>query len=185
MKQSDPLQLVEPGSLVRPRPIGRLVRLSLGSACAYAVYQLLIFSSFIINTPVSVIPNLALMSLIALCIVNYVVNIGLGKSWGRWPSIVLLAVLGFAALLAYVLTGTADHPILGIPYWAVLLYFFAHLGLSFLLAALLGTPGCEMRSIPELVGRISGQSVAEHHCPAALITKIDEWEASKSQGKAA
>ena len=37
MKQSDPLQLVEQGSLDRPGPIGRVVRVALGILCSYAL----------------------------------------------------------------------------------------------------------------------------------------------------
>jgi len=44
------------------------------------------------------------------------------------------------------------------------------------LAALFATPGCEMRSIPEAVRRITGKPVQEHTCPIWFIAKIDDWE---------
>ena len=72
-----------------------------------------------------------------------------------------------------------DHPLFGAALWAWLVYFFAHLGVSFILSAIIATPGCEMRAIPHLFGKISGRAVAEHHCPASFITGIDAWESKR------
>ena len=177
MKQSDALELVAAGSLIRPRTVGRILRLSLGLACYFALYQLVRSHEIIINHPVSQLPNMIFMAGAAICIVNYVVNIGFGKNWGRWPSIISVAVLALIALANWLLLGTPDRWILGIVYWSWLFYFYMHLGTSFLLASMLATPGCEMRAIPELFGKLSGKPTAEHHCPAAFITKVDEWEA--------
>ena len=55
------------------------------------------------------------------------------------------------------------------------LYAFIHLGLSFLLAAVFGTPGCEMRAQPILIGRMMGHEVRDHECPGPIGT-IDRWE---------
>jgi len=176
MKQSDPLQLVKEGTLERPGLVGRVVRLGMGIACVYAAYVLLVYHQAIIDRPVSVLPNIAVIVFGAIFIINYVVNIGFGKSWGRWPSYFTLAATAALSGLGWILFGTPDHPVLGLPLWLWLLYFYAHLGFSFLLAAIIATPGCEMRSIPELVGRIGGRAAEEHHCPASFITKIDDWE---------
>jgi hypothetical protein len=112
----------------------------------------------------------------AIFIMNYVVNIGFGKSWGRWPSYTTLVAAALLSGLGWLLFGTPDHPVLGVALWLWLMYFYTHLGFSFLLAATIATPGCEMRSIPELLGRIIGRAAQEHHCPASFITKIDAWE---------
>jgi hypothetical protein len=182
MRQSDPLLLVEEGSLERPGPVGRLARLGLGGACMYALYVLLLHHQSIIQRPVSVIPNIAVIVFAAIFIINYVVNIGFGKSFGRWPSYLSLAAGGALAGLGWLLFDTPDHPLLGVGLWFWLVYFYAHLGISFLLAAIIATPGCEMRSIPELVGRITGRAALEHHCPASFITKIDAWERRAATG---
>lgn len=176
MKQSDPLQFVEAGSLARPGPIGRALRLALGIACWYAVFQLIVYRQAIIADPVTLLPNLSIIVLAAICIINYVVNIGFGVSWGRWPSYVSLAAGVVLAITAWLLFGSANHPSFGVALWAWLLYFYVHLGSSFVLAAIVATPGCEMRAIPELIGRLSNRSAQEHHCPAALISKVDAWE---------
>ena len=126
MKQSDPLQFVKVGSLERPGPVGRLVRLGLGIACMYALYVLLLYHQTIIDRPVSVLPNIAVMVFAATIILNYVVNIGFGKSWGRWPSYLTLASAAALAGLGWILFGTPDHPVLGVALWLWLLYFYAH-----------------------------------------------------------
>lgn len=177
MKQSDALELITAGSLTRPGMVGRMLRMSLGVACYFALYQLIMSGEHIVNHPVSTLPNMIIIAGVAICIVNYVVNIGFGKSWGRWPSIVSMAVMGVIALATTLVLGTPDHWLLGMVYWSWLFYFYLHLGSSFLLASILATPGCEMRAIPELFGKLSGKAAEEHHCPAAFITRVDEWEA--------
>ncbi|HJN49252.1 MAG: hypothetical protein QGI68_17985 [Pseudomonadales bacterium] len=176
MKQSDSLELVAPGTLDRPGSIGRMVRLGMGVLCLYALWQVIIYREELIDTPVSVIPNFSVMLAIGLCIINYVVNIGFSKSWGRMPAYISLAAFGILAGVSYLVGGDWDSPILGVPLFMWLTYFYGHLGISFTIAAAIATPGCEMRSIPELLGRATGQKAQEHHCPAAFITKIDEWE---------
>lgn len=176
MKQSDALQLVQEGSLERPGPVGRIIRLALGIACLYAIYELLLYRQAIIKTPVSVLPNIALLVFVAILIINYVVNIGFGQSWRRSPSYVSVAIMLILAGVCWLMFGTPDHALLGLVLWIWLLYLFCHLGLSFVISAIIATPGCEMRSIPELIGRMTGRAAREHHCPASFIRKIDAWE---------
>lgn len=180
MKQSDPLQLVDKGTLNPPGPIGRLVRMSLGCACFYALYVLVLQFQSIIQTPISVLPDIAVLVFAAIFIINYVVNIGFGKSWGRWPSYFSIGAALLLTTMSWLAFGTANHPMFGAALWAWLVYFFSHLGVSFMLSAIIATPGCEMRAIPHLFGKISGRAVAEHHCPASFITKIDAWESKRT-----
>jgi hypothetical protein len=182
MKQSDALQLVEEGSLERPGPVGRIVRLALGIACLYAIYELLFYYQAIIHTPVSMLPNIAPLVFAAILIINYVVNIGFGRSLGRRPSFVSISILLILAGVSWLVFGTPDHVLLGLVLWVWLLYFFSHLGLSFVLSAIIATPGCEMRSIPELIGRMTGRGAREHLCPASFISKIDAWEKRVASG---
>jgi hypothetical protein len=181
MKQSDSLDLAAPGSLERPGIIGRLVRLALGVLCLYGLQEIITYRAELIETPVSSLPNFALLIALCVCIINYVVNIGFSREWGRLPLYLSLGIFGLTAGASLIIEGSADTGILGISLFAWLFYFYAHLGISFVVASLLATPGCEMRAIPDLVGRASGQGAQEHHCPAAFITKIDEWEQRRSQ----
>ena len=176
MKQTDALRLVSAGTLARPGPIGRLFRLVLSILCLYVFGEIFYYWSWTTAEPFSTLDNRALLLLAPLCVFNYVVNIGFTKSWGVHPllfSIVILLVFGGIALL---LSGSIDSPIFGITLNLWFAYFYGHLGLSFVLAAIIATPGCEMRAIPELAGRASGRVTEEHHCPAGFITQLDEWE---------
>lgn len=182
MKQSEPLELVDPGTLTRPGPIGRLVRLSLGALCLYVFADLFYYAEWTVTQPFSSLANRFLVLLAPLCIFNYVVNIGYSKSWGRRPLLLSLIALAVFAGIAFLFTSNFDSPILGVPLNLWLGYFYGHLGFSFTLSAVLATPGCEMRAIPELFGRMRGTPSEEHHCPAAFISKIDEWEHRRTSG---
>jgi hypothetical protein len=181
MKQSDPLALVDAGTLARPGPVGRLVRMALGAFCFYVLWELWLNAGTTTASPVSTFGNRLLLILAPLYIINYVVNIGFSKSWGRRPLFASLAVLVVSACGALLVSGTFDSPIVGLPLNLWLAYFYSHLGISFGVSALLATPGCEMRAIPELYGRMRGKPSGEHHCPVAFITRIDEWERQRLQ----
>ena len=73
----------------------------------------------------------------AIIIINYVVNIGFGKSWGRWPSYFSIGAALLLAVMAWLAFGTPDHPLFGAALWAWLVYFYAHLGVSFILSAII------------------------------------------------
>lgn len=181
MKQSDPLALVDAGTLARPGPVGRLVRMALGAFCLYVLWELWRAAGTTTASPFSTLDNRLLLILAPLYIINYVVNIGFSKSWGRRPLFASLAVLVVSACAAFLVSGTFDSPIFGLPLNLWLAYFYGHLGISFGISALIATPGCEMRAIPELYGRMRGKPSEEHHCPASFITRIDEWERQRLQ----
>lgn|GEM_PF-560771 len=170
------LELVDRGSLTKPGIVGRLVRLALGVLCIYGLGELLTVYPDFIERPIELLPNLSLMILIVLCVFNYVVNIGFSKNWNNYPLIVALSVLVLVAGFGYLIDGNPSSRYLGVLLMLWLGYFYAHLGLSFILAAFIATPGCEMRSIPELIGKINKSPVKAHHCPSSIISGIDRWE---------
>ena len=174
------LQLIEPGTLSKPGPLGRIIRLLLGTVCLYGFFEVLEIAAYIIADPVKVLPGLSLLILLVLCILNYVVNIGFSKDWKHYPVMVSVIFFGIVALGGYLLTGNPSSSLLGIALLVWLTYFYTHLGISFVLAALLATPGCEMRAIPELFGKITSKESKEHHCPSSIISGIDKWEANRS-----
>ncbi|PHR90764.1 MAG: hypothetical protein COA78_34435 [Blastopirellula sp.] len=176
------LELLEQGTLSRPGSIGRMARLSLGLFCTYALWEITNIAADFIEQPIRYLPNLSLMLVAPICIFNYVINIGYSKDWHRYPLIVSLVFFVVIALGGYVINGDANSTLLGIALLAWLGYFFSHLGVSFLIAAVLATPGCEMRAIPELFGKITGKASNEHHCPVSIISGIDNWE-RKRRGK--
>lgn len=170
------LDLVEPGSLEKPGPIGRTFRFMLGLLCFYGLYEIVRVAPYFVTDPIGLLSGMSLMILVAVCIFNYVINIGFSRNWNSFPVLVILAILGIAATISYLVLGTANSPLVGIPIMIWLSYFFAHLGLSFVLAAILGTPGCEMRAIPQLLGKITHRESMEHYCPSSIISGIDRWE---------
>lgn len=169
-------QFLEPGSLSKPGMVGRSVRLIFGMFCIYALWQLFTVAPYVISDPFTYLANLVLMIAFALCLINYVVNLGFSRNWRNYPLLVSLVWFGSIAVFGYLAGAEFWNRLFGISLLLWLGYFFAHLGISFLLAAILGTPGCEMRAIPELFGKIAGRQVSEHRCPVSFINKIDEWE---------
>lgn len=175
------LDLVDRGSLARPGPIGRLLRLTLGAACFYGLWELINVAPIFVERPLELLPNLSLMILVVLCVFNYVVNIGFSKDWNHYPLTISLSLIFSVALIGYLLTGNPGSTSLGILIVLWMGYFYTHLGVSFLLASILATPGCEMRAIPELFGRMTNKAMKEHHCPSSIISGIDRWEYNRRQ----
>lgn len=170
-----------PGSLPPPRFIGRAVRLLVGLWLLHFLYQLITEGDdiFLGTSP----PNhwaVWVSTIIGLALTPYVVNIGFSRNWRHWPR---LAVIAAAILLAGI-----DLVVFG-SWWALplgmfsliwFLYWSSHLGLSFVLSALIATPGCEMRAIPHLWTLVTGRPTKEHSCPGAL-DRLDRWERERSR----
>lgn len=170
------LELVDQGSLERPGPIGRLLRLTLGLLCLFGLFELIEVAAYFIERPIELLPNLILLILAPLCVFNYVVNIGFSKNWNSRPLMFVLALFLLTAAVGFLLTGDPESTALGLAISIWLGYFYGHLGISFVLAAVLATPGCEMRAIPELMGKLAKSEAKEHHCPSSIISGIDRWE---------
>ncbi len=181
MSGSGTLDFVAAGTLQRPGPLGRFVRLALGALCLYALWAIVQQTDSIVTHPYSRALDWAPFAVGPLCVFNYVVNIGFGRHWGQAPLMTSLAILLAVAGVTFVTTGDANSPVLGASLMLWLTYFYAHLGASFVVAAIIATPGCEMRAIPELIGRARGLQGAEHACPVALIAQIDAWERQRSE----
>ncbi len=164
------------GTLLPPGPLGRLLRLALGVLIAKFIIDWLtiIDSSDFLN------PFIILWIAFSISLVPYVVNIGFGFNSGAKPRYVLMGFWVVAAIAGFVIEGVLRSEIL----WAVIeitqIYIYGHLGISFLLSAILSTPGCEMRAISHLLGKISGKGSQEHYCPG-FIDKVDRWERNRSR----
>ena len=173
---------VEAGTLLKPGLIGRLVRLVLGIVCLYFVLGLVVDGLGLVGWKVPTDQRMWFGVLFGLWVFSYVVNIGFTRSWGRNPTAAVVVVAWGIWIVGMVQNGSPWSPALG---WFVriwLLYTYAHLGVSFILSALIATPGCEMRALPHLWTIVTGQDTAEHYCPGAL-DRIDRWEAERSETK--
>jgi hypothetical protein len=164
----------EPGTLSKPGWIGRLVRLLMAALMFYLLYVVYLnLNNFVEGAPEQAI--LWFLVLLAFFLLSPVVNIGFGKLWGNNPQswfLIILYILinvGTFSKNAYWTLETA-YLILGLQ-----IYVFSHLGISFLLASILATPGCEMRSIPHLYTIFTGNKTREHFCPG-MLDSVDKWE---------
>ena len=163
------------GTLLPPGPIGRLVRLFMGLIILKFIYDWLtiIDSSDYLNL------FILLWIAFSVSLVPYVINIGYGVNFGARPRFILLGVWALAGIAGTLSEGMVRSEL----FWGVIeatqIYIYGHLGISFLLSAILSTPGCEMRAIPHLMGKVSGQGSQEHYCPG-FIDNIDRWERNRS-----
>ena len=157
--------------------VGRTVRLLLGLVCCYTALQYAGIADAFLRPD---LPQLFLLTgpAFALWLLPPVVNLGFGRSWKNRPRNVVLVLCAGAILVDLFVYGQMWGPPLGAVLWATTVYTFTHLGPSFVLASVLATPGCEMRAIPALIGRLTGHTAQEHHCPG-FITPLDNWEARR------
>ncbi len=171
LAMKDTFQFDRPGTLVRPGPIGRIVRLLLGALCVSLAWQLAVHADVADLRN----PSIWFLAVLALMLVPYVVNIGFGVNWGAWPRITSIALILGAAIVSYFSTNhvLATPLLAAIAIWMI--YVYGHLGISFLISTVLATPGCEMRAIPHFLGAVFKHDAREHYCPG-FIDNIDRWE---------
>ncbi|VAW00003.1 hypothetical protein MNBD_ALPHA06-2307 [hydrothermal vent metagenome] len=111
-----------------------------------------------------------------LFLVNFVINIGYSRAWKNWPVIISAALLLAAAGFGFASQGTVQTPVLASTLFFWEFYIFLHLGVSFVLAGILATPGCEMRAPFHLFSLLTGKTTKEHHCPVGPLNALDKWE---------
>lgn len=178
----------ESGTLRPPGPIGRLMRLVLGLWILHLFYQLIVFellaprASELISWQAPSRWVWWVTILIFFWVFPYVVNIGLSQNWRRKPQGFLLAMAILVGCLGFALHDSLWSPVLG---WLVLiwlLYVTAHLGFALVLAAILATPGCEMRAFHHLWTKVTGRETKEHYCPG-FFDKLDKWEADRNKSQ--
>ncbi|MEE8526963.1 MAG: hypothetical protein V3S70_00185 [Gammaproteobacteria bacterium] len=174
------LKLDETGSLPRPGPIGRLVRLAFGLVCIWYVFVLIAVSGDLMSGQGGIRPVVWNGVLIGLFLVSYIINIGYSRPWKKWPALISAGVFLAIAGIGYLTKGTVETELLARAVWGWEVYLFSHLGVAFVIAALIGTPGCEMRAFHDLYSRLTGIPTKEHYCPVGPLHPIDQWEAGRS-----
>lgn len=175
------LKFDNPGSLPKPGPVGRLVRLVFGLICTWYVVQLLEISGQLMADGGRIKPVVWNGILIGLFLVSYVVNIGYSRAWKKWPALISGGIFLAIAAYGHSVNGSYETYLLARTVWGWEIYLFSHLGLAFIISALLATPGCEMRAFHDLYSRLSGVPVKEHVCPVGPLNAIDQWEAGRKQ----
>ncbi len=175
------LKLDDPGTLPKPGPIGRIVRLGLGYACLNYVFALWIVRDMLTSSDGSIRALLWSGVVWGLILISYIVNIGFSRSWKKWPAVASMLLLLVAAGINYILHGSIEGQITATVVYIWLLYSFTHLGLAFILSAIIGTPGCEMRAFHHFYSIITGRPTKEHYCPVGPLNAIDKWEAGRQK----
>ncbi len=173
------LTLDEPGSLPRPGPIGRLVRLAFGLTCAWYIQGLLVVSNQLMDSSGHVRSVVWNGIVVGLFLISYVINIGYSRSWKKWPAIVSAALFLIVAGIGYITSASFQTEFLARTLWVWEIYLFSHLGLAFLISGVIVTPGCEMRAFHDLYTRVTGIPTKEHYCPVGPLHPIDQWEAGR------
>ncbi len=174
------LKLEESGTLSKPGPIGRLLRLTLGLLCLSYVYGLITVWDNALSPEGSIVSFVWNGVLPGLFLVSYVINIGFSRDWKKWPAIVSALMLLVVAAIGYVQSGTLETLLLARAILIWELYIFLHLGSTFVIATLIGTPGCEMRAFHHLFSLVTKNPTKEHHCPVGPLGPVDNWEARQS-----
>ncbi len=175
------LNLVQSGTINKPGPIGRLFRLFLGMGClsfiAYLVYNRTIFFNDIVHYNWGVWIGL----IYGIILLPYIVNIGFSINSGKRLQLVAILTLVMASAFDYFSTGNFLDLITGGLVYLMLIYLYGHLGLSYVIASIIATPGCEMRAFPQLWSLITKKPSKEHCCPIGPLSKIDRWDSDRKK----
>jgi len=175
------LRLDEPGTLPRPGLVGRLARLAFGALCIWYLAELIGIDESLLDSQGHVRSVIWNGIFPGLFLVSYIINIGFSRAWKKWPAAASVGVFLLLAAYGYFTQGSFETVALASAVWVWEFYLFTHLGLSFLLSALLGTPGCEMRALHDLYSRLTGRSTKEHFCPVGPLSAIDRWESGRRE----
>jgi hypothetical protein len=175
------LRLDDPGSLSRPGPIGRIVRMAFGVLCLWYIANLIHTGSSLLDGGGHIKSLIWNGVLIGLILISYVINIGFSKGWKKWPAFISAGMLLLIADFGFLTQGSIETNLLARVIWVWELYLFSHLGFAFVISSIIGSPGCEMRAFHELYSRITGVPTKEHFCPIGPLHSIDQWENERLQ----
>lgn len=176
------LKLEEPGSLPKPGPVGRIVRLVFGFLCLWYVAALVDANGSLLGADGHIETVVWNGLVIGLFLISYVVNIGYSRAWKKWPAIVSASVFLVIGGIGFAAEGSIETNLLARAIWTWELYLFTHLGAAFVIAGVIGTPGCEMRAFHDVYSRITGVPTKAHYCPVGPLHRIDRWEVRRSKG---
>jgi hypothetical protein len=165
----------EPGNIEPPRIIGRIIRVVLGVVCLDLVWQIVDDIPGMIERGWPVNPVAICTIFLGFYLLRPVFNLGFTLK----DNYRLQIAVFFITLFIIILEWSLESLLFGEWFTAFLMlwmtYVFGHLGVSFVLSAIIKTPGCEMRALPHLWSLTTGKKTLEHHCPG-FLKNIDSWE---------
>ena len=143
-----------------PGPIGLLIRVVLGVAAVYALVEL-VTKWDIFRDQNLIESDFWFVTVFTVCLLADVFNIGLRRRWGVWPIVVFLAGAAAIGSASYLTAGEIWTTALAAWMYAGDLVVFAALSVSFPVAIVMRTPGCELNALPKLVARLRGTADEE------------------------
>ncbi len=168
---------VPPGTLPKPGLLGRGIRLVLGI--------IILLSAFSVARSLGLIENargipesasLWVLVVVLFFSMSDMINLGLKVRWGQKAQLVTLGAALVCIAVDYIFYARLWAPPLGILFYLWFLLTAVPLGIALILAAILGTPGCEMRVYATIIAQLQGHSASEHYCHGGRDF-IDRWEA--------
>jgi hypothetical protein len=159
MQAIDEAHELRPGP-ARPGPVGLLIRVVLGMAAIYGLVDL-VTSWNVFRDQDLIESDFWFITLFTLCLLPDVFNIGLRRRWGLWPLVIFLAGAATIGSASYLAAGEIWTTALAAWVYAGDLLVFAALSVSFPVAIVTRTPGCELNAVPRLVARLRGTADAE------------------------
>ena len=144
----------------RPGPVGLLIRVVLGAASVWGLVDL-VTNWDVFRDQDLIESDFWFITLLTLCLLPDVFNIGLRRRWGVWPLVVFLAGAATIGLVGRLASEEIWTIALAAWVYAGDLLVFAALTVSFPVAIATQTPGCEFNAVPKLVARLRGTEDAE------------------------
>lgn len=162
-------------STLRTGPVGRAARVVLAALLGWAVYDLWVDRQAIFTPSEGLLdPGLLLLTGLMVHAVYVFADV---FGWGRRS----LAGLGVLAVLAAVLAVALESTLWAGPFtwlvWGLDITWLAVVVLAALIAAVAGTPGCEMGALRALMRRVGGSADDDEpmFCIVGLRA-LDGWE---------
>ena len=171
-----PMTEVKSPQLVRPGPVGLVIRVILGVAAIYFLVALLTkWNGFVARDPIE---SGRLYTLFTIWLLPEVFALTLRRPWGLWPAVVFVAGGGVIGLAGFLTGGGVWNPVLAGWTYAGDLLFWGALAVSFPVAVFTRSPGCELGALPWLLAGRQGGAAPRPGCAVGL-DRLDAWEASR------
>jgi hypothetical protein len=164
---------LRPGS-ARPGPIGLLIRMVLGAVAVYALVEL-VTKWDIFRDQNLIESDFWFVTVFTVCLLADVFNIGLRRRWGLWPIVVFLAGAAAIGSVGYLASREIWTTALAAWVYAGDLVVFGALAVSFPVAIVTRTPGCEFNALPRLVARLRGTADEETRRCLLGVDLLDKY----------
>ena len=162
--------LTDSQDLVRPGLVGRGIRVVLGLATLSLLFALLTaWRETLWGGGIPVV-EVGFWVLVCLAVwgTSYVFNITFDLSFGQKTRTAVVSGAALAGLIGMVAGAGFPNAFFGVYLWAWFVVLTGLLGPAHLLAAALGTPGCEMRSYAHALTLLRGGDVGSVVCPGGI-----------------